>query len=97
MKPEIRESSDITADTLNKMPSPYERMIDEIKEQGEYYTYPEVCAKLGISQPTLRKAVKGTGAPSKYISWGKRHVWLFTREDVEIASKALGGGAVTWQ
>ncbi len=88
---EFRETAKLDRSTLSKTTSPYERMITKVKEEGEFYTYPEVCEMLGVSQPTVRKVTSDPDleAPSKYVSWGRRHVWLFTKKDVEETAKAL--------
>lgn len=74
-----------------KMLSPYDVLINRVKEEGEFYTFAEVSQLLGVSQPTIRKVTnhKQFPAPSKYVKWGKRYVWLFTHKDVETTATAL--------
>jgi len=74
-----------------KIVSPYDRMLARVKEEGEFYTFADVAEMLDISQPTIKKVTNNDSfsPPSKYVKWGKRYVWLFTREDVEETARAL--------
>lgn len=96
MKYEVKDSSDIQPDTLTRTKSPYQQMIDDVRETGEFYTYPEVGEMLGLSRPTISAACKGTGIPSKYVQWGKRHVWLFTRDDVVEVAAIMKISDIKW-
>lgn len=80
-----------------KLKSPYERLMERVKEEGELYTFAEVQQMIGVSQPTIRKVTNDEKfpAPSKVVTWGRRHVWLFTRDDVIQTAKALRVD-VTW-
>jgi hypothetical protein len=97
MKYEIKDTKDIQPGQLYIRKSPYTQMIEAIKADEEVWTLPETARMLSVSPPTLRKAIKGTGLPTKYVQWGKRHVWLFTSKDVKAASKLLDGVKIKWE
>lgn len=97
MKYEIKNTKDIQPGQLHIRKSPYTQMIEAIKADDEIYTLPETARMLSVSPPTLRKVIKGTDLPSKYVQWGKRHVWLFTVSDVKKASELLDGVKIKWE
>lgn len=74
-----------------KMESPYDKLLARVRAEGEFYTFSDVSKLLDVSQPTIRKVTNDEdfAAPSKYVKWGKRYVWLFTRDDVVMTADAL--------
>jgi Mn-dependent DtxR family transcriptional regulator len=88
---EIKPASQLAKEKDRFQPThPYKKLIAEIKKEGEYYTNQEMCEFFNISQPTLTKMCKGLQAPSNYRMWGRRYIWLYTRQDVEEIASAMG-------
>jgi len=74
---------------------PMANLLDEI--EGIYWTYPQAAKIFGVSRQVLVRTTKGTQAPSKVAKVGKRHVWLFTNDDMKLIQKLLKADKVKWE
>lgn len=95
---EIKNTKDLSEDELFQATSPFSNFKAALRKEGEFYTYTDVCKMLSVSRPTITKVThgKGTDAPSKVVLWGKRHVWVFTHQDVVDVADALGLEEIEW-
>ena len=66
-------------------------VIKHIKELGDYYATSEVATELGVSAQLIRKIAKNreTQAPSFVAPFGRSHVNLYTKEDIEAIREYL--------
>lgn len=73
--------------------SPMQSIIDEIKEQGEFYTMRETAVILGVHIETLRRLCRSdrVKAPSQAAKIGKLVIYLFTPEDHEELKNYFDG------
>lgn len=63
---------------------------------GEWYKLSEVAEMIGCHEKTLRGLIAAahetgdkSGAPSKYVAYGKKHIYLYSPKDVERIRKLL--------
>jgi hypothetical protein len=86
----IKSSKEFKEAGVYKAPGPYTYVLEAIKAEGEYYTTEEVKNYFQMSRPTLQKICSQLNAPSMYYDWGRRYIFLYTREDIVEIAEYLG-------